>query len=408
MYKTKKYQLEEENMLLKTQSNRAMIVIDALIRGCMKKTIKDEDAKKTILIVFQQIFGDAVVIQNSLGEYVKIFSPENGYKVKLLVRPAVAKFMLDTMPIPKEIEICEVDFKKFLEDYRYYKKVVKEYQRMANVLIVPGTSLSAEIFSVVNDADRKIGLMRSIDIVKPILFAFFAKIAYTEKLHPNKEEMMLQRHRVLINYLGNRDYKAKLPELLPQKKIVKETHYCVMCPGSSRTEKCWPVERYVQIANYIFHNYGMKIHLCGGKEELLFEKEILLKVTEPGSIVSHIGATDFSDWSAVVQHADLVIGNDSATMHLAVAARRKAVCIAGVYDKYQFFPYKVDCMEEGDRLPITLIKNMPCEWCRTIGYNAGFGNEKCKKQINEGKCVCCIDAITVKEVIEKINILLKE
>ena len=99
----------------------------------------------------------------------------------------------------------------------------------------------------------------------------------------------------------------------------------------------------------------------------------------------------------------MVIGNDSATLHIAAAHRVKAICIAGIYDKFQFFPYLVDELDEGDRLPETVYVDMPCAYCRTKGYFAGYGNPKCRKAIKTGKCSLCIDEITVEMVISKID-----
>lgn len=99
----------------------------------------------------------------------------------------------------------------------------------------------------------------------------------------------------------------------------------------------------------------------------------------------------------------MVIDNDSATLHIAAAHRVKAICIAGIYDKFQFFPYLVDELDEGDRLPETVYVDMPCAYCRTKGYFAGYGNEACKKEIEQKKCALCIDAISVemlKDIIE--------
>ncbi len=391
-------------MNFQKQLNRVFIAIDAYIRGHRKNNIKIGQARYNVLIVFQQIFGDAIVIQNSLYEYAKAFPKDKGYNIKFLARPSVISFMKSTIQVPKEIEIEEVDFKKFLENFRYYKKIVHKYKNSADILIVPGTSLSAEIFCITNNAHRKIGLVRSIDIDKPLIMAIFNKLAYTEKVRPMKEDMMLQRHRQLVNYLGVKEYEAKLPKLLPKKKIILEEHYCVVCPGASKMEKCWPTERFSEIIDYIIERYDMNVHLCGGLDEIKFETIIFSQVKYSKRVISHIGKTNFSDWSAIVQHADLVLGNDSATMHLAVASRRKAICIAGVYDKYQFFPYKVDKLDEKDRLPTTIIKDMPCEWCRTKGYNAGFGNTECKRRIKNNKCTLCIDAITVDDVKEKIKL----
>lgn len=391
-------------MSWKQKYNRVLIAIDAYFKG-HKKTI--ENNKKTVLIVFQQIFGDSIVIQDSLKAYVKLYSPEEGYQIKFLARPSVISFMKNTLVLPEEIEMEDVDFKRFLEDYSYYKEITKKYMGIASILIVPGTSLSAEIFSAANDAKRKIGLTRSIKLTKPLIMALFSRIAYTDFVQPLKEDMMLQRHRLLLNYLGETDYKAKLPSLLPKEKIIKENHYCVMCPGSSKLEKCWPTCRFSEVADYIIEKYDMNIHLCGGADETEFEKNMLIQTKHLERIISHIGKTNFSDWSAIVQHADLVVGNDSATMHLAAASRRRAICIAGVYDKYQFFPYKVDFLEEGDCLPITLLKDMPCEWCRTKGYHAGFGNKECKRRIASNQCASCIDLITVEDVEEQIDMLMR-
>lgn len=392
-------------MKITNQINRALIICDAYIRGHITK--KNSTDKKTIGIVFQQLFGDAVVFQNALIEYSLFFSEKNEYNIKLLIRPSVASFIKNVIEIPKTIEICEIDFKKFLCDYSYYKAIVKLYRGAISTIVVPGTSLSAEIFSVSNNAKRKVGLVRSSDITRPIIMALFAKMAYTERVRPNREDMMLQRHRLLLNYFGDKTYKAKLPILLTKENIVREERYCVMCPGSSKIEKCWPIERFAEVADFIIETYDMNIHLCGGADEIHFEKLIIDNVRNSKRILSHIGKTNFSDWSSIVQHADLVVGNDSATMHIAAASRRKAICIAGAYDKYQFFPYKVDELDEGECLPVTLVKDMFCAWCRTTGYDAGYGNEECKKRIKENKCACCIDLITVSDVIKKIGELMR-
>lgn len=391
--------------IIKLKVNRGLIAINAFIRGNMKYFQKKKYNQKKVLIVFQQIFGDSVVIQDSLEEYTRIFAKKNGYEITFIARETVNTFMQETLKISKEILVENVDFKRFLEDYKYYKEIVKKYLNEVDMLIVPGTSLSAEIFSASSNASRKIGLIRSEKVKKPLVMKVFSKLAYTEVIKPDKEDMMLQRHRLLVNYLGDNSYKAKLPTLLPKEKVIKENHYCVLCPGASKMEKCWPTERYVQIIDFIIERYDMNVHLCGGSNETEFERIILANSKYPKRLISHIGKTTFSEWSAIVQHADLVLGNDSATMHMAVASRRKAICIAGVYDKFQFFPYKVDILEEGDRLPVTILKDMPCEWCRTIGYHAGYGNAECKKRIKNNQCALCVDAITVEEVkvqVEKI------
>ncbi|MCH1947752.1 glycosyltransferase family 9 protein [Enterocloster sp. OA13] len=388
-------------MDIKLQLNRAMIALDAFFKG-VKKSNKSHSTK-TILIVFQQILGDSIILQPSLQRYTKIYPECEGYTVKMLVRPQVFSFMKETLPLPENIIYESVDFKLFLEDYRYYQKIVKKYRGEADILIVPGTSLSAEVFSAASDANRKIGLTRNMDVKKPFIMAVFTKIAYTERVRPEKTDMILQMHRLLMHYLGDTEYKARLPMLLPKDKIINDKHYCVVCPGSSMMAKCWPADRFSAAIDHIFEKYGLRSHLCGGTNEEKFEFLILSKVNHPEAVVSHIGKSSFSDWSAIVQHADLVLSNDSATIHMAVAARVPAICIVGVHAKYQVFPYMVDEINSGDKLPIFVLKNMSCERCCITGYYIGSGNSECMKRIIKNRCSICVDAIKLEDVLKEID-----
>lgn len=359
---------------------------------------------KNVLIVFQQIFGDSVVFQSSLQAYVNLFNKQNGYTLYLLARPSVMKFMKNVLYLPKEIIYEEVDFQKLTNDYQYYKFIVNKYKKLAGITIVPGTSLSAEIFSCAMDSSRKIGLVRPIKLKNFVLSLILNK-AYTEKVVPEKEEMMFQRHQRLINYLGEKQYVVGLPCLLIKDRLISND-YAVISPGASKTEKCWPIERFSFIADYLIKKYNLDIHVCGGKGEESYASKLKLLSTFPNRIISHVGITSFSDWSAIIQHSKIVVGNDSATVHLAAAGRVPAVCISGVYDKYQFFPYKLNDTKELYRLPITVMSDNKCEFCRTYGYFAGYNNKICKKAIKDGNCTLCISKIEINQVVIAIDYLL--
>jgi ADP-heptose:LPS heptosyltransferase len=363
---------------------------------------KQNKNEKNVLILFQQVFGDAVLVSDSLKYYEKLYPPDQGYTVTFVCKPAILKFMKEVVMLPKNIKYEVLDFKRIQTDVAYFHAMIKKYGTDYGVVIVPGTSYSAELFSICSTASIKKGLLPSIPRTNPRFLVWLQKKAYTSIIRPDKDLMMLQRHRLLLNRLGLDDVKARLPRLLPQLNSIRE-QYCVICPGSSMDFKIWPMERFASVADYVIEKYALTVYLCGGSGEEKFAEKIKLLSKYPEKIISRIGNTAFAEWSALVQYARLVIGNDSATLHLAAAARTPAICIAGVYDKFQFFPYKVDVLEDGDFLPITIYKEMPCEWCRTIGYEAGYGNKKCRKRISENKCVCCIDKITVDEVLAKVD-----
>ena len=388
-------------MNIKSLISKSLIASDALLRGWRGK--KNSSGKK-ILVILQQLFGDAIVISDSLKEYPKIFKDK---EVVFIARPSVVEFLKVIMPSADELNFEAVDFKRFIEDFGYYRKISKKFREIAEILIVPVSTPSAEIFSCSNDAQRKIASVRPTDIKSSLLMSALSKFSYTEKIRPDKNEMTLQRHRQLINYLGGKDFKAKLPKLNSEPKIINDEKYCVVCAGASKAERWWPVERFAKIIDFVNENYNMNVHLCGGAEDVKIGEALEKLVKHSEKLINHIAKTNFKEWSSIIQHADLVIATDSATAHLAAAHRVKTVSIIGVYE-FVIFPYKVDVLEEGDRLPLCVYKSMPCEYCRDKGYFAGSLNAECNKRINENKCALCIDAVTVEDVKEAVIKIMKE
>ena len=122
-----------------------------------KKSINN----KNIVIVFQQIFGDAVIFSDVVERYLKLYKKEQGYKVYLLVRPSVGFFLKEVIALPEDVELRIVDFSRFVREFTYYKSIIEEYKELANTIIVPGTSLSAEIFAASCRGNKVSGAMNT-------------------------------------------------------------------------------------------------------------------------------------------------------------------------------------------------------------------------------------------------------
>lgn len=106
-------------------------------------------------------------------------------------------------------------------------------------------------------------------------------------------------------------------------------------------------------------------------------------------------------------HSSLFIGNDSGTAHFAIAYRVITVCITGDYT-HTMFPYKVDVLDDDDRLPLCTRKKMYCSHCRDVGYYTGSTNPECKRRIKQGKCALCIEAVSAEDVKKAIREIMKE
>lgn len=76
-------------MSISVQINRVMIATDAFFRRLRRNNAW---SSKTVFIVFQQIFGDSVVIQNSLAEYTKLYPTTEGYHIHFFSSPVSSLF----------------------------------------------------------------------------------------------------------------------------------------------------------------------------------------------------------------------------------------------------------------------------------------------------------------------------
>ena len=385
--------------------NRFLIVVYAFWCYLTNYLHRKVDNKE-ILVIFQQVFGDSIFLVPLLRGFSDRYPKRLGYKVILVCRPSIKNFLIDVADLPSDLEIETVDYSKYLNDYDYFKSITRRYRFSSGISIVPGTSLSAEIFSTTLAARKKYGLIPAIKRTHPRLMVFFQRLAYTNPVVADRDTSTIMQKKKLMKVIGLNDYRATLTRLKSQESLIKG-RYCVICPGASMPMKKWPIDRFVQIINEIVEKYKMDIYLCGGKGEEILGEQIIKGTKYPARLHNKIGITTYKEWASIIQYSSFVLGNDSATVHIGVGYQKKVLCINGLYEKGIMYPYQVDELKEDESLPIIVsLKSMPCENCRTKGYFAGYGNSDCFEAIQGGMCALCIDNIKVEKVIESIKTVL--
>ena len=134
-----------------------------------------------------------------------------------------------------------------------------------------------------------------------------------------------------------------------------EDKIVAICPGASWIGKAWPVNQYAKLADALMDNYDVQVLICGGPgEENLAEDMKGLMHNTP--IISS-GKTTLRQLAAILSHCCLYIGNDTGTLHIAVAVKIPTVCIIGGGHFGRFFPY-------GDLTKNRIVyKKMDCYRC---------------------------------------------
>jgi len=91
--------------------------------------------------------------------------------------------------------------------------------------------------------------------------------------------------------------------------------------------KCWPAERYAELARALFAVHGQPVLLLGsGKEAALCET---IAAAAPGACRVLAGRTSLQDAMALIAAARGVVSNDSGLMHVAAAFGVPQVAVFG-------------------------------------------------------------------------------
>jgi heptosyltransferase-1 len=129
------------------------------------------------------------------------------------------------------------------------------------------------------------------------------------------------------------DARQRVREILKGEGIES---YIVLSPGGGWLSKCWPAERYGELAQRVHAEYGMRSVINYGPGEEALADAVLATA---GNAVPFPYRSSFGGLMALLQGARCVIASDTGPMHLADALGTKVVAIFGPTDPERNGPY---------------------------------------------------------------------
>jgi heptosyltransferase-2 len=157
-----------------------------------------------------------------------------------------------------------------------------------------------------------------------------------------------------------------------------------MNPGATYgLAKCWHPERFGELGRRIFNEWNASILLFGKEEEQPIAREILQHLKGRG--INLAGKTNLLQLAALLECCQLLVTNDTGTMHVATAVGTPVVALFGSTDPLITGPW-------GDG-HVVIRKDVPCGPCL--------------------KRICptdhrCMELITVDEVEEAVYSRMKK
>ena len=128
-------------------------------------------------------------------------------------------------------------------------------------------------------------------------------------------------------------------------------------PGASMEGKRWPAARFAELAGRLLAEFPQDcIILVGGPDEVATSEEMLHDCDAQfrDRIWSFVGATNLRISLGLLSHLDLLIGNDTAILHAAVALGKPSVAMFGPTN-----PVKWGHYGQGDRVIAAAAGHMP-------------------------------------------------
>jgi len=143
-----------------------------------------------------------------------------------------------------------------------------------------------------------------------------------------------------------------------------------MHPGSGgySAARRWSPERFAQLADTLYADVGGQLLLVGGPEESVLHAHILDMMRSAMPARSLAGKGSIKVTAAVLELADLFIGNDAGPMHLAAAVGTPTVAIFGLSNWQAWGPYTGNAP---GRRALVVRLDLPCMPCFYSGYLLG-------------------------------------
>ena len=182
-----------------------------------------------------------------------------------------------------------------------------------------------------------------------------AHLFYTDQIKQDTESIhLVDFYLKMVKAAGadNLTVRFELPsnpaDVDSVKKLLKSSgidsgKFVVFVPGSAHKTKCWPPERFAELADKITSQFKLPIIAVGANSEKpLVEKIANLAKT---SVINFAGRTSLKELVELLRSARLVVSNDTGPGHIAAALGTPLVMMYSWSNPARIAPYgRPQCM----------------------------------------------------------------
>lgn len=332
-----------------------------------------------ILIIQTAFLGD-VVLSTPLIKAVKKNYPNS--KIFFLLIPQTKELLQNNPHLNGIIVYDKKDKERGISSFIALARRIRASG--FDMALIPHRSFRSALLAYLAGIPQRVGFDKSSGA-----FLFTKRIKYTQNQPEVKRNLSLLETDIPLEndclpelFPSEDDFKY-IEELFKNRGIKKEDKIVGIAPGSVWNTKRWLPERFGEVAEALIEKLGAKVIFIGGKEDEKLCLEIASNMKSKPLITA--GKASSLQSSVLISRCRVILSNDTAPMHMAVAMRIPVVAIFGsTVPEFGFAPT--------GKNDLVIQKEI---YCRPCGIH---GRKKCPE-----KHFRCMKEITTEEVFEAVR-----
>lgn len=277
-----------------------------------------------ILVIQTAFIGDAIL---TLPMIQTLKSNYPYAAIDVVVVPRTAEIFSQHPAISKIVLFDKRKKDKGVAGFFRIRKILIE--KRYDVIVVPHRSLRSALLARTLRPQMSIGFDRSAG-----RWLFTATVQYDASAHEIDRNMSLLRPLSLA--INSRE----LPKLYPSEEDVRTVDTFLknagirnperiisVAPGTIWNTKRWPADRFAEICSRLSSSGATIVLLGSGEDRSLCEEIVSMSKSE--RVMNLAGKFSLLQSAEIIRRSRLLVSNDSAPMHLAVAMKTPVVAIFG-------------------------------------------------------------------------------
>lgn len=342
--------------------------------------------RKGLLVVRMDGIGDMMLFRQSLEHYAEVFGVD---KADITVL-GCDSWRLISPKIFEGYKVITIDEHAYARKLMYRLRVNLMVRRLAPKITACDSylrrAMMADSLVWVSAASRTVVSMPYVNEPTRSEFTFYlSQVDEVIDTGPYPTHEIL-RHFRFVSTVAGKNFQPQPPKInWPDQRpaLAADGPYAVINPGSNEPGRRWPFASYVAVAEKLLA-MGWRVAFVGTRGERWDAKLLDDMARRPG-VSDLTGRTTLPELMDLMNHAGLVISNDTGPAHLSIALGAPTLVIVGGGHFTSFVPYPESACPDNARF---IYKQMDCYHCFW----------RCDKRASKFEVFPCVAAIPADDV----------